>query len=693
MTDNTPKLIKVNQSMARSKGVPRYFVGITYITTAKAYKIAGTAVLLKKKLGLCSICGKTLSNPNSITLGIGPICAGNSGITILQGYTDADIEKEVNKIKIDSWFPKSCVTFSDTAEVNIPKIVLPAQKIDSKSQKRTKEIKYNATKKLLEIFFPYNPETVNGVKSLSGRKYNKQPKPHWTCPPASNNLEKLVSLGFTIPDELNKPAKPVKITDIPKHLQKTLFPYQKEGFQFLEQNQGRALIGDEMGLGKTIQALTYLEAHPEIRPAVIVTPASLKLNWAKECKMWMTDYNLFILKGKTPQKDILKYQMVSCKGAGDIIIINYDILSAWTNDLIKRKPQIVITDECHFYKTRTAKRTKAVQKISKHVKKFIALSGTPITNRPIEFFNVLNIIDPLNFGNFWAYAKTFCGAKKGKWGWDFTGATNTKQLFHETRKVMIRRKKDQVLKELPPKIRSVIPMELDNRAQYEKEEQRVKDQLKKSITEKIKDINDSNKSKANKKELIEKVQMMKNAEKMMIIEKLKQVAVKGKMKASIEWISEHLETNGKLVVFATHTDTLNQLQNHFKNICVRIDGKTNMIDREKAVENFQNNNEIKLFLGNIKAAGVGLTLTAANATCFLELGWTPGDHDQAEDRVHRIGQEADSVHAYYLLAYNTIEDDISELLDKKRQVLDAILDGKESVDSSLLTALITKIAA
>jgi SWI/SNF-related matrix-associated actin-dependent regulator 1 of chromatin subfamily A len=141
-------------------------------------------------------------------------------------------------------------------------------------------------------------------------------------------------------------------------------------------------------------------------------------------------------------------------------------------------------------------------------------------------------------------------------------------------------------------------------------------------------------------------------------------------------------------VFATHTKTLDILQEKFGKICVRVDGGTSGPARDQAVQDFQNRKDIRLFLGNIKAAGVGLTLTAAAATCFLEMGWTPGEHDQAEDRVHRIGQEADSVSAYYLIADGTIERSIASMLDVKREGLDMVLDGKKTQESSMLSALL-----
>ena len=161
------------------------------------------------------------------------------------------------------------------------------------------------------------------------------------------------------------------------------------------------------------------------------------------------------------------------------------------------------------------------------------------------------------------------------------------------------------------------------------------------------------------------------------------------MKSCIDWIKQYLETENKLVVFATHKQTTQAIISAFPEISVRLEGGMDGNEKQKSVDRFQNDKRTRLFVGNIKAAGVGLTLTASSNTCFVELGWTPGEHDQAEDRVHRIGQKADSVNAYYLIADGTIENQIIELLDKKRKVLADILDGRTLLeDSSMLNSLL-----
>ena len=239
---------------------------------------------------------------------------------------------------------------------------------------------------------------------------------------------------------------------------------------------------------------------------------------------------------------------------------------------------------------------------------------------------------------------------------------------------MIRRKKEDVLKDLPAKIRSVVPLELAKKTAQEY--QRASADIISWIKE---------------NEGAEKAEKASQAKVLAAINKLKQLSTQGKIDACIEWIKNFLEIDGKLVVFAENHWVIDQLTAEFENIAVKLDGRDSQLAREKVVEKFQNDEKIRLFVGNFQAAGVGITLTAASSTCFIQLPWSPGIASQAEDRVHRIGQEADSVNAYYLIAEGTIEEQIARLLDHKARVLDAVLDGQEPDSTSLLTDLLNEL--
>lgn len=526
------------------------------------------------------------------------------------------------------------------------------------------------------IKFPFNSETLNIVRTIPGRKWHNEEK-YWTCPLTPEAMIILKKDGFKFDEKLQKYYEikkdyifntniAIKENNLPDisliGLKQELFPYQLNGVRFIESKKGRALIGDEMGLGKTVQSLAWFHLHRSLRPVIIICPASLKYNWRNEIIQWIDYKNIMILEGSKP------YKLLSTV---DFIIINYDILSYWIDSLLEILPKGLILDEVQFIKNNTAKRTKAVRKLTKLIPFILALSGTPIINKPVEFFNILNILNKNLFPNYMYYIQRYCNAKRNGWGWDVNGSSNTEELYNiVSNNIMIRRLKKDVLTELPDKTRITIPIELSNNTEYKM----VEDNFLKYI--------EVYKGK-------EAALKASSAEVLTEIEILKQVCVKGKLKNVIQWIKDII-MDEKIVIFANHKFVINALYDSFKDIAVKIDGSVSIALRQQAVDLFQYNEKIKLFIGNIKAAGVGITLTASSKVAFIELPWTPGELAQAEDRCHRIGQK-DNVTVYYLIAVNSIEEKIAKLLDEKRKILDAVLDGKETESGSLLMELINNM--
>lgn len=669
---NKTYLIKISGGFAKSNSLPVFAEATPIIQTPKAAYLYGTGTKRTKAQGTCMACGHKLTHPVSVHLGIGPKCGQHYwDWDLVGGYTKENIERlsqlVTTHIMIDNWIPKATIISAEEIDRQLePPNDHPKKKGAKPEQKKSAILKENG--KTIQIYFPFDYEVLGKVKTLSQRRFLKQPTAHWTCPFSKESIELLEEWGFELSTELKnlydqKFGAVVETQtgefEVPG-LQMKLYPYQKQGVAFLDKRGGNAIVGDEMGLGKTAQALAYLQLHPEKRPAVVVCPASLKLNWAKECKMWLSNPDFAVLSGRNP------YPVDN-----EILIINYDVLDVWADCL---NPSVLIADECHYFKNNKAKRTKAVKKLKKKSDHFIPLSGTPIVNRPIEFYNALNMVEPGLFPSFWKYAQKYCGATHNGFGWDFSGATNTEELNTLIQSIMIRRKKEDVLKDLPVKARSIVPLELSKKDRQEY------DSAANNIIRWIRE--NEGKDQAEK---------AKQAEVLVSINKLKQIAVKGKIKSCIDWIKNFIEVDGKLVVFADNHWVIDKLMEEFKDVAVKLDGRDDQTTRNEAVKLFQNSDQCRLFVGNMKAAGVGITLTASSNTCFIQFGWTPGDHQQAEDRVHRIGQEADSVNAYYLIAPETIEEDIAQLIDKKAKVLDAVLDGKESDQSSLLSELLVKI--
>lgn len=372
-----------------------------------------------------------------------------------------------------------------------------------------------------------------------------------------------------------------------------LYNYQLEGAKQIRFFKGRVLLADEMGLGKTIQALYWLLKCPSKRPVIVVCPATLKWVWETQANQHI-GMRAEILQGrKPPKKQLIK----NCP----LLIINYEILPYWLEYLTGLNPQVVILDECHYIKSLKAKRTKAVRLFCNTIPHIIAISGTPLTNRPSELFSAINILWPKEFPSFWKYAFAYCKPSRRPWGWDFGGASNLDKLHKKLKNLgMIRRLKKDVLKELPDKTRITVPMDITNKEEYIKAKNSFLTWLKeKSIT---------------------KAEKAKKAEALVKLGYLKRLSAELKLENVIKWIEDFLEeSEGKLVIFGVHTKILNTLLEKFKNIAVIIDGDVPQKERQKAVANFQNNKQKRIFIGNIKAAGTGITLTAASTLSLIHI--------------------------------------------------------------------------
>ncbi len=516
-------------------------------------------------------------------------------------------------------------------------------------------------KTVIKIKFHYDIFLLQKVRSLMGRVYHKE-EDCWSVPLIPDTFETLRSWGFSLDEKAEAYARKSKEqtyygVTIPK-LKGTLRHFQNEAVEFTENKNGCILNADEMGLGKTIETLAWLQLHRDRVPVVVIVPASAKFVWEREANIWLPQPNEEVLSGETP------YEI-----SGKILIINYDIFPYWERYLKELDPQVLIMDEVHYIKNNSAKRTKAVKRFAKGIPYRIGLSGTPIENRPVEIYNAWSIIDPVRCPSYWEFTEKFCGRKRSRYGhWDNSGAEHTARLHSVlTHTIMLRRKKEDVLPELPAKEGSFVPLLLHNKDEYQAAE---RDLIAFLV-----------KTKGN-----EAATRAQRAEAMVKIEVLKQLAAKGKLIEAIQWIKDFLEIENKLVVCASHTSVIDTLMETFKGIAVRLDGSVSNKGKQKAVDEFQHNAKIKLFVGHIKAAGVAITLTAASKVAILEFPWTPGALDQAIDRVHRIGQ-LNNVIAYYLMARGTIEEKIAQILDKKRKILSAVLDGEEVQTTALLIEL------
>lgn len=569
---------------------------------------------------------------------------------------------------------------------NADKVELPPERVLKISGKR------------LVFEYDYNPALNEEVKKI-GARFEKIPAPHWYVKVSPQTVDQALELAERLDFHIEPNVKEAAVSYIQqaqknleasraedaeievKNLGGELRPFQKAGVVYASRNK-RTFIADEMGLGKTIQALATLEAT-ESYPALIVCPASLKLNWEREAKKWLPGRTVSVTNGK--------------KGdfTADVLIINYDILGKNKDDLIARNNKAVVLDESHFVKNHKAQRTNNVKEIAKGAEIRLCLTGTPVLNRPQELLSQLGFLGRLDdLGGFWNFAKRYCNAQKTRFGWDFSGAANLDELNEKLRQnCYIRRNKSDVLPELPAKQRAVIEVPIINRREYSKAERELIAWLKEQATEdkeflaSIADMSEAEQQKAKAQRAMSTEAKAERAEQLVRIEALKQLSAKGKMKAVTEWVESFLESE-KLILFAHHQSVISELAEKFD--APTITGQVSVEDRQKYVDRFQNDPDCNLIILNIRAGGVGLTLTAANNVAFVELDWTPAAHDQAEDRAHRIGQE-NSVNAWYLLAEDTIDGDIYNLIEKKRQVVDAATEGGEIEDTGVLKDLLAKL--
>lgn len=448
-------------------------------------------------------------------------------------------------------------------------------------------------------------------------------------------------------------------------------PYQRAGIAYSLAHES-VLIGDDMGLGKTIQAIGISNADPSIRRVLIVCPASLKLNWMREWQKWsVREMSIGIAGKQWPTHDIC--------------IINYDILKKHIESIRRVAWDLLICDESHYLKNPKAQRTQFV--VGKERRKDdpgfagiqsrrrVCLSGTPIPNRPVEGWSVFHFLDPKTFDSFFPFVKRYCGAYQGSHGWDFSGASHLDELQDKLRSsIMIRRKKADVLTELPAKRRQVVELEMSSEmadavdaetrswAQFEDEVQSARVAVELAKAEGDETYQDA-------------VQRLRSLTQAAFTEmsKLRHDTAVRKVPLVIDDLRDMIDQRIKVVAFAHHKDVIGAILEAFPGISVSITGDTEMHARQRAVDRFQTDPECLLFVGNIQAAGVGITLTAASNVVFAELDWVPGNITQAEDRCHRIGQR-DTVFVRHLVLDGSLDAKMAKTLVSKQEIIDQALD-------------------
>ncbi len=446
-----------------------------------------------------------------------------------------------------------------------------------------------------------------------------------------------------------------------------LFPFQEEGVAWLK-GRSYALLADEMGLGKTPSAIYW---GADFRPVLVVVPAALTLNWQREItQMWRPEDKVVLLDGKT---DLPRH-------LPDWTIISYGMLAHYLPALKRAGFSAIIIDEAHLVKNLETKRTKNVlelvapqepKKTDKPILHRLAVTGTPIVNRPIELFALLVFLGVRPRGDFRPFLQHYTEHRVIKGRLAFTGAKHLDELHQSLKPFMLRRLKKDVLKDLPPKLNTPLFVPITNAAEYKEAER----SFLKWLREKRGDAAAYSAAKA---EIITKM----NA--------LRQLSATGKVQPVCDWLKPCRDGQGKVLIFCSFIEPLNGLAECKRGQIELYTGALSAEERQEIVDRFQTDPNLCFFAGTVGAAGVGITLTAANRVAFLDLPWTPGGKIQAEDRAHRIGQ-TQKVEIVNVLAKGTIDERMLEILREKEFIIAQAVDGKtrdEAQSGSIANALI-----
>ncbi len=451
------------------------------------------------------------------------------------------------------------------------------------------------------------------------------------------------------------------VVDYSKYSHRPPLEHQKEAIEKLAGSK-RFILADDMGLGKTTSTI-IAALETGAKKILIVCPASLKINWQREIENY-SDRSVYISEGKNFSIE------------HDFVIVNYDILKNFydlkdkDNSLITQGNfDLIILDEAHYVSNGQAARTKLVNSFSKKCERVWLLTGTPMTNRPMNYFNLLSLVESPVSQNWMAYAIRYCQGYQFMAGtrkiWNVTGASNLEELRDRTSRQVLRRLKTEVL-DLPEKI--ITPVYL-----------RLKSKLYEGLMGEYYDWYNKNPDESSSLT----VQFSK-------LMKVRQVIAEEKIKDTIELAENILEQDKKVIIFTNFTETLNRIADHFGKQAVRLDGSTSKPQRQYAVDQFQDNDKIKVFVGNVKAAGVGITLTAAEAVIINDLSFVPGDLAQAEDRAYRYGQK-NSVSVYYPIFDNSIEGIIYDMVNRKKQNIGTVMGDDLEEKGDFISNIMNKI--
>jgi len=601
---------------------------------------------------------------------------GHSALSLLEEYSGINpyirkMKKEYlknKKVKLTETQIKYIIDNHQKEPIPINKVVNITPFLGEELQKK-EELSFLPERVLIEYILAENEKTFHVYGKL--KRNQTESKMYW--------LPKTQVLDDPYYEKIDIEVNFDKYNDILKKSGKQLYQHQEEGIKFLLSRNG-SILADDMGLGKSIQSIiAALESGA--KNILIVCPSAVKINWKREINVFCDD--VAIVEGRKWQK-------------AKFTIINYDILKnfhtlgdgkkkestdpvlEYNRHIVNSNFDLAIVDEAHYLKNNKSIRGEIMVDLTVkyNIDKVWLLTGTPIANRPMDFFNLLKIIKSPIADNWQYFATRYCDARKmfrtlkngrKKQIWLTDGASNLDELAAKTKNLILRRLKENVL-DMPDKVITPMYHQLSDKG-WDEYDRLWEDYLEKRKAEKKKG--------PVQKDLVELILLRK----FIAMEAIPQ---------TIEMVENILETGKKVIIFTSFTDELNELAEHFDKLCVTHNGPMNDKEKQRSVDNFQNNDKIKVFIGNIKSAGVGITLTKANFVVFNSFDWVPGQNEQAEDRAYRIGQN-NNVNVYYQMFEDTISTRMWETLRTKKDIISTIIGDSQLSDEEIIEIMTDKL--
>lgn len=454
------------------------------------------------------------------------------------------------------------------------------------------------------------------------------------------------------------------------NLKVTPYEYQKEGILFGLRKK-RFLIGDEPGLGKTLQSIGVVDCA-RAYPCLVICPSSLKINWQREFEKF-ADVKALVLDNATRTT----FPYLLNMGMYQVAIVNFESLRKYfvwdikTNGAFRLKDVVfadyikmfrsVIIDESHRVKDPSAQQTIFTKGICTGKKYIALLSGTPVVNRPEDLVAQLSIMERLaeDFGGRGKFLSDYCSFGKDQEEEQAEALADLSRKLYEN--CMIRREKKSVLTELPEKTRTDLYVELDP------ESRKVYDTAAADLREYLETYTG-----CTDVEIRRKMRM----EALVKFMTLRSLSAKGKVKQAVDFVNTFLANGRPLILFCSYHEIVDALKKAFPK-AVSVTGRDSIVEKQAAVDSFQNGHA-QLIVCSIKAAGVGLTLTASSNVAFIEFPWTYADCCQCEDRAHRIGQK-DNVTCYYLLGRRTIDRVLYNIIHTKKAIANQIMAANDDI--------------